>query len=229
MCDMSSYFATNAGGYGPQSNAHEQYNEDTHHHALSQCHENGRGLHYQSYSQMQYSGNGAVQGQPNHPRFPPFDRLEIKPLDGTNQHEPSPYYSCSGGSQALAGVMGNSQHQVPSGTQTQAQGLTSVYDCGNRGPLTPPHDQPQQYTSCKMQQSLHQHGDIIQGGHNIMIPGSPTHQIHGPQSATQLYQGTIDSAHDTGSSIIYPWMKNQFGECNILFYQIFFLLLFHKK
>ena len=212
---MSPYFASNASGYGPPSNAHEQYNGDAHHHALSQCHENGRNHHYQPYPQMQYPGNGGIQGQPNHPRFPPFDRLEIKPLDGTNPNDPSPYYSCGGASQTLVGVIGNSQHQVGSGT---AQSLTSVYDCGSRGSLTPPHDQPQQYSSCKIQQDLHQHVDVMQGGHNIMISGSPPHQLHGQQSATQIYQGPIDSSmtNDTGSSVIYPWMKNQFGEFIII-------------
>lgn len=198
MCEMSPYYPTNTGGY-------DQFNGD---HVIGQCHENGRAHpHHQQYHTLQYSG--APQAQPNFPRYPPFDRLEaIRPMDANNaHHDPSPYYNTP---------QPTTPHQPPPPSQ-QAQAMTpQTYDnCGSRGTMTPPHEQ-QQYPSCKMQQAMLPHSDVLAAGPQTMVAGSPSPHP-GAQNA-HMYQGPIASPNQpsSGNSVgspIYPWMRSQFGEC----------------
>lgn len=218
MTNMSSYFPA-PGGYvtaPPPPATHDQYNGEAHHHAIPpQCHENGRGppAHHHQYQQMQYGPAGGQE--PPYPRFPGF-RIDRNPLaEGTNPHEPSPYssYNCAAG----GGVPPPQPPPHPGGPQPGGPpGLTpQQYDsCGSRGSITPPHEQ--QYASCKMQQGMHPHADGLPGGlaggpPNMVgaSPPPPHHQHH------QMYggpPGVTSPSPQNSSSVLYPWMRSQFGK-----------------
>lgn len=201
MCEINPIYGfSGTAGYPPGPGAHDQlYNGDNGHghHGL---HENGRGpAHHQQYQQLGYGPQG-----PSYPRFPPYDRIpdHMRPIDGTNAHlEPSPYY----GAQAVP------PQQPPPPAQALAQQQSQYDTCGSRPSITPPHEQPLQYPSCKMQ-PVHSHNDISPPSGLV---GSPPPQ-HPAQH--QMYPGPPPSpgqgsAAAMNSSPLYPWMRSQFGEC----------------
>ncbi|XP_054162112.1 homeobox protein Hox-B7a-like [Oppia nitens] len=215
MCDMSTYYPNN-GGYVSGPTPHDQYNGETHHHVMNACHENGRGPpQVHPYHQMQYGGQ-QTQQQPNYPRFPPFDRIEVKPCpDGTNPQEPSPYYNCNTNS-APAPHQPNVQQPPPPHQQSV---IPIQYDtCGSRGSITPPHESQQQYSSCKMQQPMHPHNDGLSTGLPNMMAGGPPCSPPSPHHTQhhQMYQsgGPVPSPQQNSnpglSSPLYPWMRSQF-------------------
>jgi hypothetical protein len=162
------------------------------------------------YHQMPY-GTGQQTQQPNYPRFPPFDRLEVKPCpDGTNAAEPSPYYNC-GTTTAPAPHPPAAQPPPPH----QQPVMPIHYDsCGGRGSITPPHETQQQYPSCKMQQPMHPHNDGLGPALPNMMTGSPPSPNH-PQHH-QMYQSTgpvgspnQQNSNSAMSSPLYPWMRSQ--------------------
>jgi hypothetical protein len=220
MCDMSSYFAPNTGGYGVgvggAAGHVDQHNGDYSHHTLTPCHENGRGgppAHHQ-YPQIPFNQPGGPPGGPNDygPRYPPY--RDMKHIDGTNlPHDPSPYYNYGNAVVPPPPTSHPSQGPPPGGP---GMGQQQYDSCGSRGSITPPHDQQPQYASCKMQQPMHPHSDGMPGGPPNMVGGSPTPPHHGPPHH-QMYQGPVASppGQNSGSALpspLYPWMRSQFGE-----------------
>lgn len=79
--------------------------------------------------------------------------------------------------------------------------------CGGRASITPPHESSQ-YPSCKI-------NDGLPGPANIVGPASPS--PHGPH---QMYQNPVSGSPQNSGSVLYPWMRSQFGEFiyqNLLF------------
>lgn len=232
MCDMSSYFATNpAAGYGTGP-GHDQYGPSVNgdpHATLASCAENGR-YAQPTYSthphpQLQYTHHTGHHTSPySHHRSPyhhgttasPYDRIsDMKPIAdpvlNAHQGEPSP---AAGG----FGWPHPPPHSVqPPSAAPSSQPTASPYESGCKAnsvstSLTPPHEshpnsqQPQQqapsiqqFSSCKLQ-SAH---DVSGLGHS-----TPPH--------IQMYSSTGgggDVPSPSGSnSLIYPWMKSQFGK-----------------
>lgn len=212
MCDMSTYYPNNA-GYVSGPTPHDQYNgEAHHHHVMSGCQENGRGPPLQQYHHMQYGA-----GQQTYPRFPPFDRMEVKPCpDGTNAAEPSPYYNCGTNAAPAPHPPPNAPQPPPPPHQQPV--IPIQYDsCGGRGSITPPHES-QQYSSCKMQQPMHPHNDGLGPGLPNMMAGSPPSPHHPQHHQMYPSAGPVGSPNQQNSnsaisshSPLYPWMRSQFG------------------
>lgn len=210
MCEINPYNFIGSSGYPPVGPCINDQVGDNGHHGM---HENGRGPpHHQHYQQLGYGPQG-----PPYPRFPPYDRISdhMRPIDGTNvsHHEPSPYYGAQSvpphqppePAQALC------NQQLPPPVQAHCNQQSQYDSCGSRPSITPPHDQPLQYASCKMQ-PVHAHSDITPPSGLV---GSPPPQ-HPAQH--QMYPGPVPSpgqpnAGAMNSSPLYPWMRSQFGEC----------------
>lgn len=216
---MTSYFANSANlaPYlsGGGANHHEQYNHTNgdlgHHMMATACHDTGRGppigppqlLHYshhQHHQPIHYANH-----QPQYPRFPPYDRLDVKHcVDVPNQVEPSPYYNSCGPNV----VPPPSQGHSPSLTSMQSQ--PQPYECTGRGSITPPSLEGSngpnggQYGACKMQPTLLSHNDSM----TPLCPDSPSPQMYGSGPMGSPSQNSNSAI----SSPLYPWMRSQFGE-----------------
>lgn len=259
---MTSYFANTPnplppylGGSGngvvSGPNHHDQYNTngDIQHHMMGgSCHENGRGLggplggaggvgppqllpysHQHAHHQPIHYGSH----QP-YPRFPPYDRLEVKHCpDGSSQPDTSPYYNnCPTAPSSLPPTPQQQQQTQPPPTsqgppslatlqqQQQQQPLpptTQQYECG-RGSITPPSldgSNGPQYGNCKMQSSMVSHSDPM----TPIGPSSPSPQ-HLQQQHPIYGSGPIGSPNQNSNSAIhspiYPWMRSQFGKSSHL-------------
>lgn len=223
MCDsMTPYFANTPntlppylGGGGP--NHHDQYNNgDIQHHIMGSCHENGRGPPIGAPQLLPYS-HQHTHHQPIHyanhqpyPRFPPYDRIDVKHCaDGASQQaDTSPYYSCPSNGPPPPTSQGPPPPPPLAALQQQP---TAQYDCSGRGSITPPSldGSNGQYGNCKMQPSLVSHNDSMTPiGPNSPSPHHVQHQIYG--------SGPVGSPNQNSNSAlpspIYPWMRSQFGK-----------------
>lgn len=190
-------------------------------------------------------GGPPVAGQPPpgmpYPRFPPYDRLDIR----------------------AAGYYGTQTGQTPGGGQNGAAGLM-VDNTGGYRPNSPTmgaahmpqQTPPVQYSSCKLQanaavnqmppesppgmhgQHLAQHHVMpnTQQAHMVQynnvapppVPQQHPHQVHPPppQHNNQLQhppqqhtppQQQSNNATNNLPSPLYPWMRSQFGKPQYLF------------
>lgn len=215
MCDMSSHFASSSagGGYSTAS-GHDQYTTNGYHDRHLQPplpppslpSASGSAHHQQQYAPLQYGHH--------YPRYVPsaFERL---PNDGTNAHsEPSPNhnFAWSSSSQQPPATQQLPPHHPPSHPHPSAQVFGQPYDatavsCANRGSLTPPHDSHlDSYANCKMQSGL-------DSGLVIPVSSPPPHHHNSHQIyPTSGIPSPGPQNNDHTNSLIYPWMRSQFGE-----------------
>lgn len=176
--------------------------------------------------QRQYLPYVGSPGHQGYPRFPPYDRLEIRAITNAD-NSPSPpggYYGNHCGAQ---------QPQQPPITHPNAYVPASVdgQNCRgspNEAPVPPPMAH---YPSCKMQGGHMGHGDpqVVRGGTDcgtapVMHPsacGSPVHsppqqqqqQLYSPSHGAMPPNGQPQPSHNSGAmpSPLYPWMRSQFA------------------
>ena len=251
MCDSMSPYFTNTGNSLPYLGGtvpghHDQFNGDLNH-QLVPCHENGRGPPigppHLLYSPQQPPHHQSIHyGHQQYPRFPPYDRLETKHCtNGSSQAETSPYYSSCAAAAAATANSGPppppSQVQPPSSLgplqqqsqqqqqqQQQPPPPSQAYDCSGRGSITPPsldgsNGNNGPYGNCKMPPMLTHNDSMPPLSHNNSpSPHHGQHPIYG--------NGPVGSPtqNSNSNSLIYPWMRSQFG-----MYCLFklFILYFH--
>lgn len=235
---MTSYY----NAPGPYLNGEPQ------HHYNSPPLQNGDSCDQRQYhlQQPQYANSSPAQGA-TYPRFPPYDRLEIRPItahSGEEDSESSPhshYYPQPQQQQCHPQPAHQTNHPnayVPQQQDNSCRGSPP----SENGMVVPPQFKPQnengmvggvppqqqqQFPSCKMQPMNPAAVDYPQQQH---CQGSPVHSpqhmypqgghVGGSQQAPPPQQQNQVQPNALGSPL-YPWMKSQFGKTS--FYIIFLL------
>lgn len=184
--------------------------------------------------QREYLPYGGLPGHQGYPRFPPYDRLEIRAISSApnSPSPPSGYYSNHCGApvpptpqQQPPQAMTHPNAYVPAAAAVDGQNCRGS---PNEAPVPPAMAQ---YPSCKMQAG-HLPGDVHPGaGRGSECGSTPVmHQagcgsppgVHSPpQQQQQLYSpshggmppnGQPPPTHNSGAmpSPLYPWMRSQF-------------------
>ncbi|GFW33282.1 uncharacterized protein TNCV_2859602 [Trichonephila clavipes] len=195
--------------------------------------QNGDSCDQRQYLQPQYA-TSPVQGQ-TYPRFPPYDRLEIRPITAhsdDSQSPPSHYYSQCSQSQ---GNMPQPAHQTPQHTPLTHPNAYVPQDGVQQNCRGSPSETqnmvPQQFPSCKMQQQQNPQAMVQDpnGVHRPVNPDCAANNMH-PQhcqspvhSPQQMYppnhvpqqpptpQNVNQVQQGNAGSTLYPWMRSQFG------------------
>lgn len=231
---MSSYFANSylpdmrppSGGVG---NGGDHYGPPP---PQQQQQANG-GDHCDQRQYLQHSYGGSPQG---YPRFPPYDRLEIRAINSA-PNSPSPpggYY----GNHCGAPPPPPTPHQQqppqsmthPSAYVPAVSTVDGGQNCRGSPSEAPVPPAMAQYPSCKMQGPMVGAGDLPARAASECVQQTPVmHQaacgsppgVHSPPQQ-QLYSPSHGGmppngqpTHNSGAmpSPLYPWMRSQFGEC----------------
>ncbi|KAH7951850.1 hypothetical protein HPB52_014091 [Rhipicephalus sanguineus] len=193
----------------------------------------------QQYLQ-QHSYGGSPQG---YPRFPPYDRLEIRAINSApnSPSPPSGYYGNHCGVPPPPPTPHQQQQQPPqSMTHPSAYVPAAASVDGGQNCRGSPSEAPvppamAQYPSCKMQGAPLGAGDLPARAASECVPpqtpvmhqaacGSPPGVHHSPPQQ-QLYSPSHGGmppngqpTHNSGAmpSPLYPWMRSQFGEQRFL-------------
>ncbi|KAG0413491.1 hypothetical protein HPB47_009369 [Ixodes persulcatus] len=192
--------------------------------------------------QRQYLPYGGSPGHQGYPRFPPYDRLEIRAISSApdSPSPPSGYYGNHCGAPPAPPPPTPVQQQQPPQAMTHPNAYVpapvEAPNCRGSPSEAPVPPAMAQYPSCKMQTG-HLAGDVhgvtgrgggdcgsaavMHGGACGSPPG-----VHSPplqQQQQQLYSpghggmppnGQQPPTHNSGAmpSPLYPWMRSQFGE-----------------
>ncbi|NP_001310750.1 homeotic protein antennapedia-like isoform X1 [Parasteatoda tepidariorum] len=228
-CSMTSYY----NAPGPYLTDIRNGGNDQQQHYNPPSIQNGDSCDQRQYMQPQYASS-PVQGA-TYPRFPPYDRLEIRPITAHSDDSQSPpghYYTQCSQSQ---GNMPQPAHQTPQHTPLTHPNAYVPQDgvqqnC--RGSPTEAQSMvPQQFSSCKLQQQPNQQVMMQDpnGVHRPVNPDCAANNMH-PQhcqspvhSPQQMYPpnhvqqqppnpqnvNQVQPASG-GPSPLYPWMRSQF-------------------
>ncbi|XP_013792389.1 proline-rich protein 2-like, partial [Limulus polyphemus] len=184
-------------------------------------------------------GSSPNQGGGTYPRFPPYDRLEIRPITSSpnSPSPPGPYYGNHCGQQA-PGPTGppalphppQPAHQPnpPLGPITHSNAYVTQNGQNCRGSPNDQHQTMAQYPSCKMQQQPPQQPQLHHVPNGVPRPVSSECQqpcqspLHSGPPPQQMYPSPAanppNSLTPTGQppssgalpSPLYPWMRSQF-------------------
>ncbi|KAJ8674158.1 hypothetical protein QAD02_005420 [Eretmocerus hayati] len=173
-----------------------------------------------------YGATAAGQPQPGmpYPRFPPYDRMDIRNAayyQQQDQHGPG-----GAGGMDMAGYRAGSPSAAAAMVGHMGHAATPV----NGHPGT-----PIVYASCKLQAAAVDHqGSVLDGPDSPpLVDAQMHHQMHTQhaahmqaqqQSSVQQQPGTPQSAPASNlPSPLYPWMRSQFGEFQIMFFGAVFM------
>nr|CCK73375.2 Antennapedia [Euperipatoides kanangrensis] len=131
---------------------------------------------------------GPTNAQGTYPRFPPYDRLEIRPIANSQQQQ-NQFYN---------------QSSTISGLQNaESEDCNSVHSTG-QGQATQPPAASSQFNSCKLQAST---TSCLQTDVNNTNSSSSSTE----QTSSQFSQNTRPETAASLTSPLYPWMRNHFG------------------
>ncbi|VVC34442.1 Homeobox protein, antennapedia type, conserved site, partial [Cinara cedri] len=132
------------------------------------------------------AGGQPPQGMP-YPRFPPYDRMEIRQAA------------------AAAGYYNNNHHQ--SSMDGYSRPESPIVTGGGMGQMTMNGHTPVVYATCKLQASV---------ANGLVEPASPTDMVvvnphqHTPPLQTPTAQNQQAVNNNSVPSPLYPWMRSQF-------------------
>ncbi|GIY86913.1 uncharacterized protein CDAR_289721 [Caerostris darwini] len=194
--------------------------------------QNGDSCDQRQYLQPQYA-TSPVQGQ-TYPRFPPYDRLEIRPITAHSDDSQSPpghYYSqCSQSQGNMPQPAHQTQQHTPLTHPNAYVPQDGVQQNCRGSPTEPQNMVPQQFASCKLQQQQNQQAMVQDpnGVHRPVNPDCAANNMH-PQhcqspvhSPQQMYppnhvqqqpptpQNVNQVQPGNAGSTLYPWMRSQF-------------------
>lgn len=237
---MTSYYSP-----GPYLNDMRNGSNDPTQHYNPPSVQNGDSCDQRQYMQPQYASSPA-QGA-TYPRFPPYDRLEIRPITAHSDDSESPpahyYTQCSQSQNNIPQPAHQAQQQQQQLSHPNAYVPQDGVQQNCRGsPVESQSMVPQQFPSCKMQQQnpqamMQEHNGVHRpvnpdcAGNNMHPQQHCQSPVHSPQ---QMYppnhvpqQPPNQNVNQVqppsgGPSPLYPWMRSQFGEC------LFIYLLYHS-
>lgn len=195
--------------------------------------QNGDSCDQRQYMQPQYASS-PVQGA-TYPRFPPYDRLEIRPITAHSDDSQSPpghyYTQCSQSQNNMPQPAHQAQQQQQLSHPNAYVPQDGVQQNCRGSPVENQTMVPQQFPSCKMQQQnpptmMQDHNGVHRpvnpdcAGNN-MHPQHCQSPVHSPQ---QMYppnhvpqQPPSQNVNQVqppsgGQTPLYPWMRSQFGK-----------------
>lgn len=251
--EMSSYFANSYmsdmrnGGVVPAEHPHQQHQ----HYGAAvvpqgnpaqdpNCDPNVVGLR-QGIPPHHYGGPPAAgqppQGMP-YPRFPPYDRMDIRnaayygaqqgmPVEGYRPDSPGAMHMGQPNGHQTPVVYASCKLQAAVGTNGIVGGPGSPPDLVDTGPPMNNHHHhqpPPQHHINHQQHHPHQHP---QPNHNHMMynnvnqPPQPHHQqvvVNQPPAQPPPQQPPNNNNNSNLPSPLYPWMRSQFGKFTLLVY-----------
>ncbi|KAK8763330.1 hypothetical protein V5799_034061 [Amblyomma americanum] len=180
---------------------------------------------------LQHSYGGSPQG---YPRFPPYDRLEIRAINSApnSPSPPSGYYGNHCGAPVPPPPPTPHQQQQPPQSMSHpsayvpaAASVDGGQNCRGSPSEAPVPPAMAQYPSCKMQGPLGGGGDLPARAASECVQTPVMHQaacgsppgVHSPPQQQQLYSPSHggmppNGQHNAGAmpSPLYPWMRSQF-------------------